>query len=295
MKKAVGLFLFIFAFAFLPTVHAEEKSTIVIIDTAIDTKSKGLNNNIVHEVCVMETPRCPNGTKFMEGAGAASLPADQIYKNGFDHGTVMASIATKINPKVQIVFIRIVPMTVNKTPGVYTDNSIVDALNWVAQNKEKFNIVATSASIGNHNFKTAVNYCPVKTTLRDAIVLLKSMGVGTMFAAGNNGLKGAGADLARVDYPSCISEAIAIGATSPSNTIESYSNGGPDLDFYALGRHSVSSGNASGTSGSSAAFAAYWAKSYKGTYDSTYNHLKSIAKPAANSKIKTTLFVDILG
>jgi len=295
LKKVVGIFTILFAVAFLPAVYAEQTNSVVIIDTAVDTNAKDLVGRVIYEVCIMETPRCPNGTNFMEGSGSASLPIDQVYKGGFDHGTIMASIAANTNKKVNIVFIRIVPMSVNKTTGVYTDNAVVQALNWVAKNKDKFNIVATSASIGHHNFKTLTNYCPIKLSLRESIIQLKNAGVATMFAAGNNGLKGQGADLSRVDYPSCIPEAISVGATNLNNGIESYSNGGSDLDFYALGRHSVFSGTVLGTSGSSAALAGYWAKVYKGDYNSTYEHLKSVSKPASNARVKTTLFVDILG
>ena len=289
MKKIVGLFLVAFGLSFLPAVNADERKSIVIIDTAIDTTAKNLSGRIVHEVCIMETQRCPNKTNFMEGPGSASLPVNQIYSGGFEHGTIMSSVAAQVNPNLDIVFIRIVPMANSGRTGVYTDRSVTEALKWVAQNKIKFNIVAVSASFGRHNFKTLTNYCPVAQELQQTILGLQNLGVASIFSAGNN------YDYSRVDFPACITESVAIGSTEKSTRISLYSNSGAELDFYALGDYSTPVKRAVGTSPAAAGFAAYWAKVYQGNYQSTYDYIKSMSKPTMNAKVKTNLFVDILG
>jgi hypothetical protein len=275
MKKVVGLLAVIITAAFLPAVHAAEKPSIAIIDTAVDTKVV----NITYEVCIMEEKRCPNKQTFMEGAGAATLPVEQIYKNGFDHGTKMSIVAKTINPDVNIIFIRIVPMTNAGTMGIYADTTMNEALNWVIKNKTKFNIVATSISFGNHNFKkTTADYCNIskfKDTLTSTINTLQSMGVGTLFAAGN------GYDKSRVDYPSCIPQAIAVGSIGERGNVELYSNAGTDLDFYALGTYDILGSRSMGTSPATAGLAAFWAKNYKGSYQTTYDYLKSVSKELA--------------
>ena len=286
MKKVVGLFVILFAAGFLPAVSAAEKPAVAIIDTAIDTSKVP----VAYEVCIMQEKRCPNKQTFMEGPGSASLPVSQIYKNGFDHGTIMATIASAINRDMNIVFIRIVPMTSSGTQGYYDEWDLDNALKWVTANKTKFNIVAVSASLGNHSrLKTGTNYCPVNQTLKNTMLSLQSIGVATILAAGNN------YDVVRVDFPACISEAVAIGSTGERDNIESYSNGGKDLDFYALGTYNTSIKRAMGTSAATAAFAAYWVKSYKGNYQSTYDYLKSIAKAAQGNNITTNSFVNVLG
>ena len=268
MKKVVGLLVILLTAAYLPAVSAEEKPAIAIIDTAIDTNVV----KVFHEVCVMQEKRCPNKQTFMEGPGSATLPASQLYKNGFNHGTMMASIASSINPNMNIVFVRIVPMANNGRQGFYGENDLNGAFQWVLANKSRFNIVAISASLGNHSFKSVTNYCPVREYLRKSITDLQSLGVATVLAAGNN------YDKQRVDFPACISESIAVGSVGERGNIENYSNGGPDLDFYALGTYDTALGRAMGTSAATAAFAAYWAKNYKGTYQATYDNVKSLSK-----------------
>jgi hypothetical protein len=288
VKKVVGLFLVVCSLAILPAVNANEKNSIVIIDTAIDTTAKNLSGRIVHEVCVMETQRCPNGTNFMEGPGSASLPVSQVYAGGFDHGTIMASVAAQVNPNLNIVFIRIVPMTSSGMQGIYTETSARLALDWIVKNKNKFNIIAASASIGHHNFKTLSNYCPVNINTRNSIINAQNANIATFFSAGNK------YDLTRVDYPSCITEAISVGATEKTNRISLYSNGGNDLDFYSLGDYTVANKRVIGSSASTVALASYWVKKYQGSYTKTYEYLKSVTQTTENTKIKSTVFVDIL-
>jgi len=286
MKKVVGLLSILLTVVFLSPVSANEKPSIAIIDTAVDTSKV---KNVVHEVCILYEIRCPNKNSFMEGPGAASLPASQLYKNGFDHGTIMSLIASAVNKDMNIVFIRVVSMTNTGRQGYYDDRLVNEALKWVIANKTKFNIVAVSASIGSHKLKAGPNYCPVNTSFRDSIVSLQNLGVASIFAAGNN------YDYSRVDYPACISEAVAVGSVGEQGNVELYSNGGNEIDFYALGTYNTSIKRAMGTSAATAALAGYWAKSYKGNYQATYDYLKSIGKPAENANTKTNAFVNILG
>ena len=287
MKKiAVGIAV-VLGFTLLQPVQAQASNpSIVIIDTAVDTSKV---KNVVHEVCILYEIRCPNKNSFMEGPGAASLPASQLYKNGFDHGTIMSLIASAVNKDMNIVFIRVVSMTNTGRQGYYDDRLVNEALKWVIANKTKFNIVAVSASIGSHKLKAGPNYCPVNTSFRDSIVSLQNLGVASIFAAGNN------YDYSRVDYPACISEAVAVGSVGEQGNVELYSNGGNEIDFYALGTYNTSIKRAMGTSAATAALAGYWAKSYKGNYQATYDYLKSIGKPAENANTKTNAFVNILG
>jgi hypothetical protein len=284
MKKVVGLLVIVFTAACLPAVQANQKPTVVVIDNAIDTTKI----NVIHEACVMQELRCPNKTTFMEGPGAASLPVSQIYKNGFNHGTIMTTIASAVGRDINIIFVRIVPMTNTGKQGFYGPEDVIGALKWVAANKTKFNVVAVSASFGTHKLGTGASYCPVNNELKAQIVNLQGLGVATIFAAGNN------YDKERVDFPACISESVAVGSVNMDGYVELYSNGGVDLDFYSLGTYNTSVGRAMGTSAATAAFAAYWAKNYKGSYQTTYDYLKSIAKPVPNDTTGKNIIVDIL-
>jgi hypothetical protein len=289
VKKIVGIFVILFTAAFLPAVSANQNPSIVIVDTAIDTSANHLKSKIIHEVCIMESSRCPNNKAVMEGPGSASLPVSQLYKNGFNHGTLLSSVATQVNPNVNIVFIRIVPILASGKRGTYTDRTIEMALDWAYNNKSKFNITAVSISHGRHNLPKVDNYCPVRQTLKDNIIKLQSIGVASVFATGND------YDYFRVDFPACISEAVAVGSVEKSNRIALHSNGGKDLDFYALGDFATASGRAYGTSAAAAAFSAYWSKVYQGNHLMTYDYIKSLTKPVENAKVKSNLFINILG
>ena len=262
MKKVVGLLVILFTAALVPAVSANTKPAIVIVDTAIDTTKV----SVLHEVCIMEEKRCPNKQVYQEGPGAATM-INPV--NGFEHGTNMAMIAKKINPNVDIIFIRIVPATNKGTLGIYAEGTILEALKWVENNKSKFNIVATSISFGSTKFAKRGHYCPIKEDMRQTIVSLQSANIATLFASGNR------YDKTRVDYPACIQEAVAVGAIGERGNIELYSNTGIEIDFYALGTHEINNKRVVGTSGATAALASFWAKSYKGSYKETYDFLKN--------------------
>ena len=291
MKKVVGLFVIIFTAAFLPAVQANQKPAIAIIDTAVDTNKI----NVFHEVCVMQELRCPNGKTEMSGPGSAYLPwiepnpRRKDPRTEFNHGTQMTTIASAVGRDINVIFVRIVPQARNGGQGYYdAENDLNGALNWVLNNQTKYNIVAVSASLGSRKIGTGPAYCPVRDNLRNSIINLQKVGVATIIAAGNS------YDTQRVDFPACISESVAVGSVNERGSIENYSNGGPDLDFYALGTYNTSLGRLMGTSAATAAFAAYWAKNYKGSYQATYDYMKSIAKPTEGNGIKSNSFVNIL-
>ena len=75
---------------------------VAILDTAIDTSLPAFQGKIIQEVCILEWTTCPNGKSFMEGPGSASMPANLITQNGFDHGTFMTSVFLQTNPNVNV-------------------------------------------------------------------------------------------------------------------------------------------------------------------------------------------------
>ena len=90
MKKiAVGI-IAVLSLVLLQPVQAQPAKSIVIIDTAIDSSIPQLKAKLVQEVCILGSMVCPNGQKFQEGLGAATLPSAQALKGGFEHGTIMA-------------------------------------------------------------------------------------------------------------------------------------------------------------------------------------------------------------
>jgi hypothetical protein len=292
MKKiAVGI-MAVFSLVLLQPVHAEPNKSIVIIDTAIDSSIPQLKAKLVQEVCFIGSMVCPNGQRFQEGPGAATLPSAQALKGGFEHGTIMALIANQVNPNADIIFVRIAGMLKNGKMDTYNINEVTKALTWVVNNKQKYNIVSVSASMGNHNLGTGPNYCPIRKThaeLIGNIDKLSASGVATIFAAGNN------RDYSRIDFPACIPQAVSIGGATEDNAMAPYSNAAPEVDFYSLGAFDTQISRSVGTSAATAAFSAAWAKNYKGTYQATYDYFVSVSKTAVGRTTTTNRLVSLLG
>ena len=292
MKKiAVGI-ISVLSLVLLQPVNAQPAKSIVIIDTAIDSSIPQLKAKIVQEVCILDRMTCPNGQKFQEGLGSATLLPSQVYSNGFGHGTSMALIANKVNPDANIVFIRIVGMKPNGTMDNSSVFDIEKALSWVILNKEKYNIVSVSASMGSHTLKTGLNYCPTNAThagLVGNIDKLLALNVATIFAAGNN------RDYKRIDFPACITQAVAVGGATEGNSMSPFSNAAPEVDFYFIEVFDINNKTFRGTSASAVAFSAYWTKNYKGTYASTYDYMKSISISAKGRTTTTDRLVSLFG
>lgn len=205
---------------------------LAILDTAIDTSVPALQGKVVGEVCILEYALCPNGTNFQEGSGSASMPADLISKNGFDHGTFMATTAVQSNPNLKILFIKIIANTSTGLRKPTGEPTIAAALIWVKENAAKYNVKAVSLSQGSSGMlgKAGTQYCPTFPTTISAVQSLSAMSVPVFSAVGN------ARDYSRIDWPSCIPEVVAIGAVDQIGEIASYSNNDSTLlDLFALG------------------------------------------------------------
>ena len=274
--------------------------TVAILDTALDTSLPIFKDRILFEACVTQWSSCPNGLSEMEGTNSSVLPSNVIRKNGFNHGTEMASLAISTNPNVKIVFVRVVGANSNGLRQATGEATVYNALDWVIRNKDRFNIQAVSMSMGHASLRTpGSDYCPKTPITESKIKTLKDVNIPVFFPTGNN------RDTQRIDWPACIPSSIAIGATMPAETVAIYSNHDPLLtDFFALGttRATTIGGavvNVAGTSASSIIAATNWAtiKSAKPglTYDQIYNLISSTSKPTYNSKVVGGKLINLQG
>lgn len=278
---------------------AETTPTLAILDTAINSSLPVFQGKIAQEVCLLDWNSCPNGTKYQEGPGAANLPANIISKNGFDHGTQMASIAVANNPNMKIVFIRIIGNTPSGSRQLTYETTVSRALDWVSLNKDKYNIKAVSMSQGHHNLLRTADYCPSSPTTKLSIQNLLAMNIPTFLAAGN------GRDYKRIDWPSCIDESISVGATDQIDEITRYSNYDPvKLDFYALGNTIayIPDGTqkyVAGTSASTQIAASQWIAIGQAkpslSYSDQYNLIKSTAKRVSNFMLTGGYMINLNG
>jgi len=279
---------------------AAQAPTIAILDTAIDMSQQKIKDRVIYEVCILEFTLCPNGLNKMEGSGAATMTPAQLLVGGFDHGTQMASVAIQTNPNVNIVFIRIIGNRADGSREYTGEASVYNALQWVIENQAKFNIQSVAMSQGHHVLGAAgTDYCPKTPMTQSKIQTLNSIGVGVFFPAGN------ARDYVRIDWPACIPESIAMGATMPTNEVAIYTNHDSALtDFFALGTLSSTGVNGvkvniAGTSASVQSGAVAWAtvKSAKPnlSYDQLYALLSKTSIPTKNSKVSSGKLINVQG
>jgi hypothetical protein len=274
-----------------------QPATLAIIDTALDTTLPEFRGKIVHEVCVLDWNSCPNGKNFMEGPGAALMPLTQMSQNGFDHGTQMASAAIATNPSLNIVFIRFVGATPTGVRQITNESSFVNALNWVYNNKNRFNIKAIAMSQSHNNLGPAgTKYCPSTPLTENAINSLNSVGVSVFLPAGNN------RDLKRISWPACIPTSVAVSASSNGgvslytnydvNLTDVFANGDMTLTFPG-GRKSAVAGSSVSAQVAASSYV-YLANKYP-TYTTSQlvDLLKTKTVPVVSRSIKNARLISV--
>ena len=276
------------------TASAVGEKTLVIIDSGINTDLPWAKNAVIDEACFVELHRCPNGFSQMVGAGAAKVTPAMTTASSFSHGTQMASVAVAINPNVKIVSIRVAGLTPRGVPTPYSGKAISWALDYVEANKARLNVGAVSISLGNSYRSTS---CPIVGNLQTQITNLMASGIPVVIAVGNGGST-------KIDYPACIPQAIAIGATEERYAmtgvsgwvypIMAISNHNSEVDYFVNGKYTVSdiSDNKKvsfGTSNSTVAFATYLTKRLSAGENLTAV-LASVNASLVNAYKTTTLF-----
>lgn len=299
-KLLTALVATVLSITLLPTSKAEEvkPATLAIIDTALDTTIPAFRGKVIHEVCILDWNSCPNGKNFLEGPGAALMALPNLNMEGFDHGTHMVSAAVATNPNINIVFVRFVGASPSGFRQITNETSFVNALNWVYQNKDRFNIKAIAMSQSHHNLGTGTNYCPSTPNTEKIISQLDSVGITVFLPAGNM------RDLKRISWPACIPTSFAVSASGNGDSPAIYTNYDSYLtDIFARGDMKVYApgGNMVNVAGSSVstqvAAASYIALANKyPTYTSTQlkELLKTKTVPVISRTIKNARIVDPL-
>ena len=260
-KKLAVIGAYITAAALLAApAHAANEKSVVIIDSGVDT-SGFLKSYIIDEACFIEYGKCPNGTAQMTGPGSANVVPTSTTDRVFSHGSQMSSVVIAKNPAVKIVPVRIVGMANNGFATTFTPKAIALALSWVNDNSERLNVSAVLIAMG----RSSGGACQIEKPLQDLIISLNNKGVQVVSATGNLAGKS-------VDYPACIPQVVAVGATDTEYKLKGYgviqpvsyyTNMGPEIDFFMLGRYKTTALNGTsavtdGTSNAAAAFAGLW-------------------------------------
>lgn len=290
MKKIAAILAVLFAVTIQP-VHAETPKTLVIIDTGVDMSHPALNN-IVYEVCVAGYKSCPNGQNFMEGKGSANVTSSMYSNEAWSHGTKVASLASGIS----VIEIRCASLIGANGYLGCNANTLTTALNWVIDNKNKFNIVAVVSPLGSYS-----TTCDLKAAYVTPINKLNSLGVAIMFPTGND------FKYVSIDNPACVPGVIAVSATESkivlgkiqpkqlalyanySDRVDFADDGGTLTNPMTVAIPGGSMGTAWGTSLSVVNFATKWVKVLNAknlSYNDEYNLIKNTADSYTNIMVK---------
>ena len=208
---------------------------IVIIDTGVDSGHPFLAGKVVAEACFSQQ-NCPDGSSAQTGLGSG-VPCI----GDCDHGTHVAGIAAGTGPNfsgvakgADLISIRV--FTVFPDGSVLAfDSHIIQALDHVALLNDTMTIASANMSLGSAVFSNQAQCDNANQAELAAMGNLRSLGIVTAVASGNNGDKNG------ITAPGCVSTAVSVGSTTKSDSVSSFSNSASFLDLLAPGQSIQSS------------------------------------------------------
>lgn len=206
---------------------------VAVLDTGVQLDHPAFKGKIISEACYsttvsgQSTSLCPRGVQSSTRKGSGrNCPADVA---GCDHGTHVAGIAVGFpgNPYKGVARGgNLIPIQVfsrfdndsdcgGSAPCVlsYTSDQL-SALERVFVLQRTRKIASVNMSLGGGAYSSSCD----TSDLKPAIDNLRSRKVAVVIASGNNGYNG------YISSPSCISSAIAVGSTTKSDEVSSFSN-----------------------------------------------------------------------
>lgn len=198
----------------------------------------------IHELCATASSS-PGSVVTAFGAGSSSPSACQTFGPDYgpcDHGTHVAGIAAGQNdtgvrgvaPRANIIGINVFS-GVDNCDGYGSSctsaywSALAAAMDYVYSLSWSYNIAAVNMSLGG-GFANNQAVCDDNMAfMKAAVDNLRSVGVATVIASGNNGFTNG------ISYPACISSAFAVGASDKFDVPAGFSNSHALLDLYAPG------------------------------------------------------------
>lgn len=230
--------------------------SIAIVDTGVDKAHPFLTGKVIAEACFSTSitdqsyfSLCPGGQPTATQSGAGLPCADSIA--GCDHGTHVAGIAagrgtltSGVARDANLVAVQIFSRLDNSTlcngaPSclVAFTSDLVLALEHLYAQRDLYRLAAVNLSLGGARYE---NFCDTDIPgLKMAIDLLRSAGIPSIAASGNNGFSDA------LSAPACISSAISVGSIGEQpetlDLVSAFSNSAPFLSLLAPGEEISSS------------------------------------------------------
>jgi subtilisin len=220
--------------------------TVAVLDTGVDTSHPFLAGKVVSEACYSNAGGTANGTSLCPGGAASSTAVGAGVHcgiGGCDHGTHVAGIVAGVGTNAAGIArdARLISMQVFTRFDTTADcgfqvpcllsyaSDAVLALERVFILKDTYNIAAVNMSLGAGRFFSQSRCDADNPALKAAIDTLRSAGIATVAASGNDGY------FDSMSAPACISSAISVGASTKRDRMSSFTNAAPFLNLLAPG------------------------------------------------------------
>lgn len=272
---------------------------VAILDTGIDSTHPDFAGKTITEACFSANADCPNGQTTQTGPGSA-VPCSLSTECW--HGTHVAGIAVGddsplgVAPAADVVAIRVVSVASGSActgtgmdPCVvaYTSDMIA-GLDYVAQLTSSMQIASANLSLAGGSWSSSTLCDQQNRSTKTAVDQLRSDGVVTVAAAGNDGYTNA------LGAPACISTVVSVGATSGSDTVASWSDSASMLSLLAPGvsiesatlggGYRIASGTSMATPHVAGSFATLLSGAPSATVDQMISALQVTGVPVTDSK-----------
>jgi subtilisin len=231
---------------------------VAILDTGVDTSHPFLTGRVVEEACYSTTSGsrsstlCPNGQQEQTGPGAG-INCDPDVLLGCEHGTHVAGIAAGNGDLAGVGFSGVAKNAGIMAVQVFSqfnrftdcggfppclgawDSDITAGLERVYELRSTYAFGAVNMSLGGGSFTSPCDTDPDGALFKPAIDTLRSVGIATVVASGNDGTTDA------LAVPACVSSTVSVGSTDKSDEVSYFSNVASFLSLFAPGEDILSS------------------------------------------------------
>lgn len=169
-------------------------STVVVLDSGVNFSHADFGN--------CSAPGIPENCRVIISTDFAP---DDNQNDSSGHGSNVAGIVASIAKGVDLIVFDVF----NGTSASSSD--VIDGINWAIANQATYNIAAINMSLGSATKYTSPCDNPLSNPYKTPIQNAKNAGILSIVAAGNDGYTNG------ISLPSCVSNAVSVGAVYDSN------------------------------------------------------------------------------
>jgi len=208
--------------------------TVAVLDSGTDPLSNvDLDASLDSEECFCSYGGgcCPDGSSRQSGPGSAASVTS--------HGTGVIGIVTSdgivapmgVAPGSRVVAVRVLD---DGLIGTYSD--ILEALDWVVENRKDVRLVNLSIAGGPFP-PDCDHFNAFNEAVAQLSAILRDRGGLIIASAGNH------YSLTLMGSPACVSSVVSVGAVDAADVVMPFSDAGPSLDLLAPGDHIPAAGS----------------------------------------------------